>query len=141
MPYRLTAQWRPGAKHTVVDCFSLHPVNDPTAEDIVDAKDTERSAGLMRITATADHMSGETIMEDRALEKVKSNGKEDPEYSSLVELIQSGFPSRKKLFHPTMGPYWDLRHDLSVEEGLILHHHNYTVAAESLFLNLCEKRF
>ena len=32
--YRLKAVWRPGVEHEVVDCFSRHPVDDPTEDDL-----------------------------------------------------------------------------------------------------------
>ena len=32
-PYCMTAVWRPGAQHKVVDCFSRHPVEDADSDD------------------------------------------------------------------------------------------------------------
>ena len=42
--YQLTAVWRPGIEHRIVDCFSRYPVDDPDVDD--EQADVEKTAHI-----------------------------------------------------------------------------------------------
>ena len=64
----MTAVWRPGAQHKVVDCFSRHPVEDADSDD--DGADIDACLMATLAAVNADDDSGETIMEDAHIVQV-----------------------------------------------------------------------
>ena len=55
--YRFTAVWRPGVKHKVVDCFSRHPVDDPSPDD---SQEDDEAAAYVRAMLLGAHTDGAT---------------------------------------------------------------------------------
>ena len=60
--YRLTAVWRPGIEHKVVDCFSRHPVDEPDAEDQSNADELGEHLQSMLLQLRRDPESGDALM-------------------------------------------------------------------------------
>ena len=74
-PYCLTAVWRPGTQHKVVDCFSLHIVEDAGSDD--DCVEIDACLLATLASVNADDDSGETIMEDTHIVQVRDAGQKD----------------------------------------------------------------
>jgi hypothetical protein len=45
---------------------------------------------------------------------------DDGDYSALIAAIESGFPDRRDRAPAAVGNYWGIRHQLSVDHGIVL---------------------
>ena len=102
-------QWVPGKKHLVADALSRNPVDKP------EKSDTEFEETL----AIRFNMSNEDVS-DKNLENLKNMASADREYQELKETVERGFPNNIKNLKPHERMFWNVRNELSVEEGLIL---------------------
>ena len=117
-PYCMTAVWRPGKQHKVVDCFSRHPVESADSDD--DGADIDACLMATLAAVNADDDSGETIMEDAHIVQVRDAGQKDDTYRKLKECISSGFPARRENLPLTLRPYWQIKDDLAIVDDIIL---------------------
>ena len=44
----------------------------------------------------------------------------DPWYNKIIEIVRKGFPKTRNLTAPEVHEYWVVRHQLSVDDGLVL---------------------
>ena len=102
--YRVTAVWRPGMSHKIVDCFSRYPTDDPTEEDLEGKIEIEQVHHVAHLIAATDYDTGETLCEDVRLDQIRAAAREDPEYTSLIKTVSSGFPQSKKKLPPDLQP-------------------------------------
>ena len=89
-PYRLTAVWRAGVNHKVVDCLSRRPVDDPSPEDLSGENEIEHCHSVLFRLACEDAESGEDILSDGHIVSVRDKGRQDAEYSHLKQVITIG---------------------------------------------------
>ena len=94
--YRISAVWRPGTKHTVVDCLSRHPIDNPTEEDAAGEIEFEQICHVAQLLAATDHDTGEVICEDVKLERIRAEGRLDNDYATPVKKTRAGFPANKQ---------------------------------------------
>ena len=52
------------------------------------------------------------------LQELHDHAREDGEYQSLLQLVQSGFPDHKSDLPPNLKQFWGSRDHLSVDDGL-----------------------
>ena len=71
----MTAVWRPGEQHKVVDCVSRHPVEDADRDD--DGADVDACLMTTLAAVNTDDDSGETIMDDAHIVQVRDAGQKD----------------------------------------------------------------
>ena len=119
-PFSLNAVRRAGVDHKVVDCFSRNPTEDASLDDQEGESEIEDYRQVMFLAAALDHDSGEEILGNDHLVRFKDAGKEYPEYYALIEAVDGGFPPQKQQAGQLLCPYWDQRHQLTVEGGLVL---------------------
>ena len=79
--YQLTAMWRPGIEHKIVDCFSRYPVDDPDVDK--EQADVEATAHIhaMLFQAKRDHTTDDRILallENPHLMRLKTEANRDP---------------------------------------------------------------
>lgn len=75
--FRMKASWQPGSKHKLVDSFSRNPVDDPDADDIQSASETEE---LYLLAAGKDNEDGSAIIKDSHVTRLRMEGQQDPVY-------------------------------------------------------------
>ena len=114
----MTAVWRPGKQHKVVDCFSRHPVEDADSDD--GGADIDACLMATLAAVSADDDSGETIMEDAHIVQIRDAGQKDDTYRKLKECICTGFPARREDLPLTLRPYWQIKVDLAIVDDIIL---------------------
>ena len=51
---------------------------------------------------------------------IRAGGRGDPQYEKLISVIQEGFPRTRNLIAPKVREYWEVRHCLSTDNGLVL---------------------
>ena len=91
--YRFTAVWRPGAEHNVVDCFSRHPVDDPTPDDSQEDDEAAAYVRAMLLGAHTDGATGDYILplQDPHLTRLRTEVNSDDKYTRLRTTVQQGF--------------------------------------------------
>ena len=50
------------------------------------------------------------------LDDIRDAGRNDPHYTTLLKLIESGFPSSRSITDPQFREFWEVRHRLSVQD-------------------------
>ena len=119
-PYRLNAMWRPGIEHKVVDCFSQHPVEVPTEDDLAGEIEMEHTFRTLRMVRALDCDTGEHIIEDQSLKNLLEECAKDDHYRNLIQVTTTGFPVKPDLLPPGVRPYWSIRDELTVDDGIVL---------------------
>ena len=51
---------------------------------------------------------------------IRAAGRSDPQYEKLIDTIPHGFPKSRSLTAPEVREYWEVRHHLSINNGLVL---------------------
>ncbi|XP_065180051.1 uncharacterized protein K02A2.6-like [Sycon ciliatum] len=80
-----------------------------------------------RTLSQEDEETGHTVLPDLGITKVRAEGSTDPEYLKLLNAVKNGFPVDKAALDLDLHPYWQVRHDLSVEDGIVLLGHRIVV--------------
>ena len=126
--YRFTIQHCPGKWHRGPDAVSRHPVAMVQALlDIFPAKpsqsDITESNNISDITESTALMATFTGNSNVAMispDIIRAAGHSDPQYEKLIETIRQGFPKTRNLTAPEVREYWEVRHRLSTDNGLVL---------------------
>ncbi|ODN00004.1 Transposon Tf2-6 polyprotein [Orchesella cincta] len=113
--FRPQVVWRAGKQHIVVDVFSRYPSSTPTAEEEEDFDVPTNFAAILK-----DPEDGTDILQDPILVAVKDAGGICSEYGRLIQLIRIGFPEHKQNLDRDLAPYWKIKDELRVEEGIIM---------------------
>ena len=112
--------WRPGIEHKVVDCFSRHPVEVPAEDDLAGEIEMEHTFRTLRMVRALDCDTGEHIIEDQRLKNLREECAKDGHYRNLIQVTTTGFPVKPDLLPPGVRPYWSIRDELTVDDGIVL---------------------
>ena len=126
--YCFTMQHCPGKWHRGSDAISRNPVvmahavltvfpTKPSSDDIKESGDicaVVRSAARIPTSDFSDNTAA--ISPDH----VRAAGRSDVQYTALIEAINHGFPDSRRATAPMIREYWEVRHRLCVDEGLVL---------------------
>ena len=111
-----------GKEHCIADSLSRAPVNDPNEDDTDygDHKATIVAALCATITDDddEDHRSGRLI--DPVLEDLHDAARNDEEYAALIQEIENDFRGLNSAI-PFVHQFKAIRHELTVEDGLVLY--------------------
>ena len=121
--YRFTAVWRPGVEHKVVDCFSRHPVDDPSPDDSQEDDEAAAYVRAMLLGAHTDGATGDHILPllDPHLTRLRTEANSDDKYKRLRTTVQQGFPTNKRQLDAATAPFYGLRQDLWVTDDLVMY--------------------
>jgi hypothetical protein len=129
-PYIFTTVWRKGKEHAIPDALSRAPINDPGPDDEAANSDVTAFAHrtiISRIAAISyddnldpDESAVPPHLPDPLVDEIRAVAASDGEYSALIAAIESGFPERRDRAPAAVGNYWGIRHQLSVEQGIVL---------------------
>jgi len=118
MAYNLTAVWCKGTAHAAPDALSRHPILKPTPEDSIaevsEDQTPEPSISEIRICQTA-------TVDSLRLTELLHHANSDEDYAQLKDIILKGFPSHKGELPQSCRPYWQVRHNLTIDEDLIIY--------------------
>ena len=121
-PYRYRAEHISGNKNTVADAFSRAPVDKPTEEDCLGEGVSPQIRRIVRRAASCagaeDEVDNELV--DPNMEWIRTAAKEDPIYQDLLETVRTGFPEDRNKLSESIRPYYQMRHELSELEGLVI---------------------
>ena len=133
--YRFTIQHCPGKWHKASDVVSHNPPvilqallngfpTEPSQLDIIESDvmdDWVKSTTLLSSFRASDNVA--LISPD----VIRAAGHNDLQYKKLIETIQNGFEKTRSLTVPEIREYWEVRHRLSVDDGLVLLDHRIVI--------------
>ena len=121
--YRFTAVWCPGVEHKVVDCFSRHPVDDPSPDDSQEDDEAAAYVRAMLLRAHTDGATGDHILPllDPHLTRLRTEANSDDKYKRLWTTVQQGFPTNMRQLDAATAPFYGLRQDLWVTDDLVMY--------------------
>ena len=78
------------------------------------------AALTMRVVRAVDCDTGKEIIEDARFRRLRETAAEDQQYCSLVQTVSKGFPKKPDLLSSEVRPYWNIRDELTVDDGIVL---------------------
>ena len=114
MMYNLTAYWNKGVDHKAPDALSRHPIDHPTPSDEI-GESSDINVSVSSILSTTLPCAQLNLR----LEDVKQC--HDPESEMLYQFTQEGFPESKCDLPEILHPYWNVRHNLSLDDDLVVY--------------------
>ena len=112
--YVFTARWIPGKQNIEADALSRSPVDRPTTEDEIG----EGPHAFIPKKAIVGLINGSTDKSiDSVLETVKAAAAIDPIFKDLRKVILEGFPNEKRFVPASISPFWDMRHQLAIDDN------------------------
>ena len=122
--YSFTTSWQKGSAHVIPDALSRAPSSDPVADDDVREDDdplhTSVIAALQAANQSEDGAQLAPLV-DPTLERIRAAAERDSAYRSLRDLILAGFPENRYEAPPAVRPYWGVRHQLAIDDGLVVY--------------------
>ena len=119
MAYSFTAEWCKGSANTVPDALSRHPVLKPSPGDALAEQDDEHSP-VPSIAEIRTHQTGDQS-ESVRLQDLQRHAVLDEEYQHLKTIILRGFPDHKRELPESCKQYWQVRHNLTVDDELVVY--------------------
>ena len=114
--FTFEAEYIKGSDNEIADCLSRGPTSKPDDDDTAAGEEISHRVNFI----SASHAQ-EAEYAPR-LQHLKEIAIEDSEYQELKNAIVDGFPESKAELSPTLCPYWNVRHDLSIsDDGFILY--------------------
>ena len=127
--YRFTIQHNPGKWHRGSDAMSRNPgLIKAIMDEVRSTPSPVEAAEVEEVEAYVSAITTATLAEfnvdTRALtpDSVREAGRADPDYTLLVQTVENGFPRTRQLTPAPIRSYWSVRHNLSVDNGLVLYH-------------------
>ncbi len=111
MAYNFTTKWIKGTLNHAPDALSRNPVSDPQPDDML-AKNLASPAEIRALTSGTK--------ESVRLTNLRKEADEDQEYQQLKHYIQKGFPSYRSQLPDLCRRYWNVRSQLTIDDGLIV---------------------
>ena len=117
MAYNFTTQWVKGVLNNVPDALSRHPVSTPSPCEMLAESDPDLSIFFAEIQAV---VSGE-CQESFRLQELRKYAEEDSTYQQLLHYVKEGFPDHRSQLSEECRPFWGVRSDLSLDDGMIVY--------------------
>ena len=111
--YIFTARWVPGNRNIEADALSRSPVLHGSREDELGEGPQTFTA---RVAVVGIIAGSHATTVDATLQKVKLAAASDPVMVALRATILEGFPNDKCNLPLALRPFWDVRHNLAIDE-------------------------
>lgn len=109
--YTFTTEWIKGTLNNTPDTLSRNPVLDPQPGKLF----AEGSASSAEVCAL---ISGQH--DSRRLTDLHRTASQDEEYQQLKHYIEAGFPQKRSQLPEKCQRYWNVRSQLTIDDGLIM---------------------
>lgn len=127
-PYIFRTVWRKGREHAIPDALSRAPVHDPSSEDEdanADVQSFAHHAAVQRIRAisaggVADLDNGSDIADTSLSDPVLLKAAARPRLLRSQSVRRTLCAQAKSSLLLSVVQFWKIRHDLSIDDGLIL---------------------
>jgi hypothetical protein len=117
-------------ERAIPDALSRAPINDPGPENGAANSDVTVFAHRTIISRIAaifyddnldrDESAVPPHLPDPLVDEIRVVAASDGDYSALIAAIESVFPDRRDHAPAEVGNYWGIRHQVSVEQGIVL---------------------
>ena len=121
-----------GKENFIADALSRAPHRDPIPDEEEEGEDVMCIRAVITRSMTSLSGSGSPEIGDPNLDWVRKEVSNDPACQQLMSMLKKGFPPSIKKVHPTICPFWGVRHELSEAEGLILRNGVQIVIPQSI---------
>ena len=133
--YRFTIQHWPGKWHKASDTVSRNPpailqallnefLTEPSQLDIIESDDMD---DWVKLTTLLSSFRASDTVALISPDAIRATGCNDLQYKKLIDTLQNGFEKTHSLTAPEIREYWEVRHRLSVDDGLVLLDHRIVV--------------
>ncbi|XP_042213043.1 uncharacterized protein LOC121860084 [Homarus americanus] len=116
------AIWRKSMDHAIPDALSLAPVDDPSPADLVAEDDVThyiRSCVFARALEVSSQPRG--YLRGPLIDDLRKVAAEDDTYQKLYDAVALRFPMVRKTVPPALWDFLEIRDNISIDEGLLLH--------------------
>ena len=119
MAFSYTAMWCKGSTNKAPDALSRSPTKEPQQEDMLAENDEDNTQDLSisEIRATHTQEREESIR----LQELRKWADQDEEYQQLKAVILNGFPNHRSELNEMCKRYWQVRHNLTMDDDLIVY--------------------
>ena len=126
--YRFSIQHCPGKWHRGADAISRNPVatveslisicpTNPSPKDIHLSNSRDVAMELAAIQAAVNIDNNTAVITP---DHIRASGRNDKTYTTLINAINQGFSPKRNLTEPDIRDFWEVRHRLSNDKGLVL---------------------
>ena len=127
LQYRFTIQHCPGRWHRGSDAMSRNiaaaskAIFDvcavhPSPEDNEMSREVEDHMAMAAMDAISDYGDDVGVISP---DLIRAAGRGDEAYTMLASQVADGFPASRRLTDPAIRDFWEVRHRLSADEGLV----------------------
>ena len=124
LPWRFTIIHCPGKWTKGLDALSRYPTTTAAALEIIRESVSEYDVMQCRDIEDASNTASTCAVEQLGcvtFDHLISAARSDDEYQALLKLISHGFPEKRNLVEPAfLRKYWEVRHRLSLFQGIAL---------------------
>ena len=124
--FSFTTRWTKDKDHCISDALSRAPVSDPSRDDQEAEEEVEHH--VHAVTINSSRMVHEDDQEDQQehlcdpiLGRLRSVALYDENYKALIDNVQNGFPSSRDRADASVTPFWNIRNELSIDDGIVLY--------------------
>ena len=109
--YSFTVEYRKGSSLLIADTLSRAPLPDTTHGHLQDEL-------VYRVEFEDNHpeLSG---FQDATVKELRTEASTDPEQKALRTFVKTGWPNDKASVPVFIHPYWSVRHELTIHDGLL----------------------
>ena len=121
--FTFTTRWTKGKDHCIPDALSRAPVSDPSPDDQEAEEEVERHVSAVTRNSSRLAVKGdqEDHLRDPMIERLRTTASTDENYKSLIDNVERGFPASRSSAHVSIAPFWNIRNELSVDDGIVLY--------------------
>ena len=119
MAYNFTAVWCKGSTNTAPDVLSRYPVLEPSPRDALAEQDEDHSPALFIAEIRGEQTDDQ--LESMRLQDLQRHATQDEEYQQLKAVILRGFPDHRGQLPDACKQYWQVCHNLTIEDDLIVY--------------------
>ena len=94
------------------------PVADALSRNFVKLKTTDENFKMMFNISAEKAISTKHFTKQRLID-VKNETEKDETLQKLKETIINGWPEHRQFLHPSIKPYWDIREDIAILDGIL----------------------
>ena len=124
--FSFTTRWTKGKDHCIPDSLSRAPVSDPLPEDQEAEEELEHHVHAITINSSRrtledDKDDTRNHIRDPTLDHIRAVDLSDDNYKTLIHSVENGFPTERNKADANVAPFWNIRNELSVDDGIVLY--------------------
>lgn len=128
--YSFTVEYRKGSSLLIADTLSRAPLPEKTHG--------HRHDELVYRVEFEDNNPELSGFQDATVQEIRTEASTDPEQKALRILVETGWPNDKASVPVLIHPYWSVRHELTIHDGLLFKQ-DRVVIPSSLRSNILRK--